>query len=106
MLDLREMKWMLRGACATFKANPDIFYEEGNETTAKAFCAICPVIMRCREWAMTHDEYGVWGGTSDADRRAVRRVRMRKYCPTCGKGFLHRIEKSQICLSCGSSWGI
>lgn len=105
MIDLVQFEWMLRGFCSTAQANPDIFYEEGNEETAKAFCYQCPVISTCREWAIENDEDGVWGGMSSADRRAVRRGGQRVSCPACNaQNLLKSSDGVQICLSCGMSW--
>lgn len=39
---------------------------------ALALCAICPFTTECRNWAVTHDVYGIWGATTDEDRAAVR----------------------------------
>lgn len=39
---------------------------------ALALCAACPFVDECRDWALTHDVYGVWGGTTDADRDEIR----------------------------------
>lgn len=41
-------------------------------TTALALCAACPFLDECRDWALTHDVYGVWGGTTEADRAEIR----------------------------------
>jgi WhiB family redox-sensing transcriptional regulator len=44
------------------------------EAKAKAVCANCPVSRPCLEMALAdpHIE-GVWGGTSDKDRRRIRK---------------------------------
>lgn len=104
MIDLKNLKWMLRGYCSVMQANPDIFYEEGNEETAKAFCFQCPVINTCYEWAMKNDEEGVWGGTSEGDRRAVLRGGQRASCPKCSSQNLFKDGSMQLCLMCGQSW--
>ncbi len=42
------------------------------EAEAKSVCQQCPALVRCREHALTTGElYGVWGGTSELDRRTV-----------------------------------
>jgi WhiB family redox-sensing transcriptional regulator len=42
---------------------------------AKAVCATCPVQSECLEFAIaTNQEYGVWGGTSEEERRVLRRA--------------------------------
>lgn len=35
-------------------------------------CAACPFTDECRDWALTHDVYGVWGGTTEEDRAEIR----------------------------------
>jgi WhiB family redox-sensing transcriptional regulator len=35
-------------------------------------CDGCPFIRPCLEYALEHDEYGVWGGTSEKDRRKIK----------------------------------
>lgn len=41
---------------------------------AKAVCVECPVRLQCLEYAITtNQEYGVWGGTSEEERRVLRR---------------------------------
>ena len=41
---------------------------------AKAICAGCPVLMECREQALAiREPYGVWGGLSEDERRAIKR---------------------------------
>jgi WhiB family redox-sensing transcriptional regulator len=40
---------------------------------AKAVCRRCPVRERCLRWALDTTEcMGVWGGTSETERRALR----------------------------------
>jgi WhiB family redox-sensing transcriptional regulator len=45
------------------------------EKDAKAVCAACPVKEQCLEYALTNREYGVWGGTTEAERRRIRTAR-------------------------------
>ena len=41
---------------------------------AKAICATCPVIKECREQSLkVREPYGVWGGLSEDERRALKR---------------------------------
>ena len=41
---------------------------------ARAYCAACPVRAECLDWALTTGQtYGVWGGTSERERRRMRR---------------------------------
>ncbi len=42
---------------------------------AKAVCEQCPVREACLEFAITtNQEYGIWGGTSEDERRVLRRA--------------------------------
>lgn len=51
--------------------------EASGVPAAKAMCAACPVRVACLEYAMANDErFGVWGGTSERQRRAMRAVRV------------------------------
>jgi len=70
----------------------DLFFPEvGHEeqyADAKAVCAICPVKDPCLQAALDGNEYGVWGGTSEAERRQIRaqdptnsKPRQRTHCP-------------------------
>jgi WhiB family redox-sensing transcriptional regulator len=72
--------WEDRAACIT--ADPDLFFPEAGEhggEQAKAVCASCPVRRECLEGALARNEkYGIWGGTSGADRRELRRQRSRE----------------------------
>ena len=50
----------------------------GREAAAKAVCAGCPVRQECRDAALAAREpYGVWGGLSEDERRALKRRQAR-----------------------------
>ncbi|WP_405631994.1 WhiB family transcriptional regulator [Streptomyces sp. NBC_00016] len=61
--------------------DPDLFFPIGTSgpallqtEQAKAVCRRCPVQEQCLEWAMETDQtLGVWGGTSENERRALKR---------------------------------
>ena len=49
------------------------------EESAKRVCARCPVLLECREHALSQPEpYGVWGGLTAAERRVVLARRRRR----------------------------
>lgn len=55
---------------------PDLWFpaEGDNPRDAKRICARCPVTDECLRWALDHDErFGVWGGLSARERRALTR---------------------------------
>lgn len=67
--------WWEAAACRT--ADPDIFFSvsavgPGREeiTRAKAVCAACRVRRECLQFAIaTRQVHGVWGGTTEEERR-------------------------------------
>jgi len=38
-------------------------------------CNECPVKIECRDYAITHNQPGIWGGTSSRQRRAMKKER-------------------------------
>jgi WhiB family redox-sensing transcriptional regulator len=74
----REAMWRERGACKGL--DPQIFYPETDEDadTAKRVCAQCHVQTACLEYALQFREReGVWGGTTERERRRIIRQRRR-----------------------------
>jgi len=64
--------WWFAGLCA--QTDPELFFPEkgGSTRAAKRVCTGCPVRAQCLEHALAHDErYGVWGGTSERERRRL-----------------------------------
>ncbi|WP_370081418.1 WhiB family transcriptional regulator [Streptacidiphilus sp. MAP12-16] len=61
--------------------DPEIFFPEVERgpgarelARAKAVCGGCPVALPCLEWALsTGQRTGVWGGTSESERRTLHR---------------------------------
>ena len=45
--------------------------QAATEAAAKALCASCPVQADCLEWALVHDEDGLWGGHTPAERDVI-----------------------------------
>ena len=72
----REQSWADAALCA--QADPDTWFPEKghNEQTqaAKATCRRCPVAGECLAYALglEDDLMGVWGGTTQAERRIMR----------------------------------
>ena len=66
--------WNWRDDARCTETGPDLFFPEVWQSAepAKRICATCPVRPECFTWAMTHYEKGVWGGTSDKQRAAIR----------------------------------
>ena len=73
-----EPSWRQRGACNGL--DPGIFFPETEESAeeAKSICALCPVRISCLEHALASRERdGVWGGTTEKERRRIIRQRRR-----------------------------
>jgi len=78
------MDWRHKAAC--LDEDPELFFPVGTtgpalEQTerAKAVCARCVVLSDCLEWALdSNQDAGVWGGTSEDERRTLRRSRQRR----------------------------
>jgi WhiB family transcriptional regulator, redox-sensing transcriptional regulator len=73
--------WRESAACRAL--DPELFFPIGKTGTAiaeiqraKAVCTSCPVRQRCLTFALdTHQEYGVWGGYDEEERRILHRQR-------------------------------
>ena len=77
--ELTRMDWRHRALCRD--EDPELFFPIGNTgpallqiEEAKAVCRRCPVVTECLQWALeTGQDAGVWGGTSEDERRALKR---------------------------------
>lgn len=69
------VEWATRGACRT--ADPDALFVQGAaQNRAKAVCGNCPVRTECLADALDNRiEFGVWGGMTERERRALLRRR-------------------------------
>jgi WhiB family redox-sensing transcriptional regulator len=71
-----DTSWMARGNCR--EQPPDLFFPSDGVgvEVARRVCADCPVKGPCLEYAMeNHIDHGVWGGTSERERRRIARRR-------------------------------
>ena len=56
----------------------EMYFPEGHATRqqeyvdVKALCFQCPYRAECLEWAVVNREDGIWGGTNNAERAAMR----------------------------------
>ena len=76
--------WRESAACRQ-AADPELFFPIGSAgiavteiQRAKAICAGCPVQQPCLTFALaTHQEFGIWGGYDETERRQLHRQRHR-----------------------------
>lgn len=76
-MELEPTSWRQQAACRGL--DPNMFYpdKESDTEQAKRVCSECIVRFACLEYALDHREkIGVWGGTSEADRRRIVRHRL------------------------------
>jgi WhiB family redox-sensing transcriptional regulator len=84
----RSIDWDLhdwREVAACRDTDPDLFFPIGTTgpaiaqiEAAKAVCRQCEALAQCLEFALaTNQESGVWGGTSEEERRVLRRAWLR-----------------------------
>ena len=63
--------WAQKGACSS--RDPDALFVQGAaQQQAKQVCMGCPVIAECLADSLdNHTEFGVWGGMTERERRAL-----------------------------------
>ena len=78
---------------------------------AKEICETCPVKQDCLDWALKHEDYGLWGGFTPGQRDRIRRTKnLRLVAPEvavtispCGTpaGYqAHRRKGEETCQPC------
>lgn len=57
------------------EVDPEIFFPDkgGTPTPALKICKACSARIECLTWALEHPVQGVWGGTTERERRKLRR---------------------------------
>lgn len=73
VLQIRREEWMADAAC--LGTDPDAFFGgKSDAAAARRVCRACPVREACREFAIADASLlGVWGGTTERERRAIRK---------------------------------
>ena len=96
-------EWARHAACKDLEpedADKMFFPERGGKGNAgRALCRRCPVAEQCLELALTEGEaFGIWGGTSERERRVLRREREAprkrrppKQCHCGGRAVAHSL---------------
>lgn len=65
------------GACygLTAKESEAVFFPKSGRPRKippyRRFCGACPIKYSCYSYAIVHDEWGIWGGTTEEDRKAM-----------------------------------
>ena len=67
--------WRVTARCRTTDAE-GLFVTGARQREARGFCRTCPVRTECLAHALDHRiEFGVWGGMTERQRRALLRAR-------------------------------
>jgi WhiB family redox-sensing transcriptional regulator len=72
-----DVSWQLKGLCRMGDYDPQVWTPDPPKVEAKSreavrLCHKCPVIEKCREWALSnHEEFGVWGGLTENERAVI-----------------------------------
>jgi len=79
--DAVDTDWRDHAACRD--VDPDLFFPFGTAGSsllqieeARRICRACPVSAPCLQWALDGGHAGVWGGTTEDERRSHRRSRV------------------------------
>lgn len=74
LLLMDDRPWAAYAGCRG--ADPDLFFPDPDDPAieAKKICGGCAVRQDCLDWGMlSNATYGVWGGTTERDRRRLLR---------------------------------
>ena len=69
------LEWQAKARC--LEVDPEIFFPErgGSSKAARAVCINCEVRIECLKYALANrEQFGIWGGTSERERRKLRRL--------------------------------
>lgn len=92
--------WKSRGNCVG--EPPYIFYSANLNLldVARKICKDCPVQLECLRYAIEHNEYGVWGGKTEEERKFLKRSSLVQGLPLVD--LLHRNKRVQERLASAS----
>lgn len=85
----QELMWRNHALCRGLAA--ELFFPAGQICTqgaaqaraAKAVCQACPVRAACLEFSLAaNQEFGIWGGLTEEERRPLRRARQQRRTST------------------------
>lgn len=74
--------WVREAACRN-DDDPTMYDNDSNSVTPPPtiMCNQCTVINDCLLYALHHDEHGIWGGTTDIERNAIKSRIAGNYMP-------------------------
>ncbi|QFG11146.1 hypothetical protein PBI_QUEENHAZEL_40 [Mycobacterium phage QueenHazel] len=97
--------WRDQALCA--QVDPEIFFPDAGKSPAPArkMCARCEVRAECLQSALERDEeFGIWGGLTWGQRRALQRGAQPRECGVCNVLFIPGQPDQKFCsTSCGGT---
>jgi WhiB family redox-sensing transcriptional regulator len=76
MSEMRQtLSWQALARC--LEVDPEIFFPErgGSSRAARAVCNQCHVRAQCLRYALANrEQFGIWGGTSERERRKLKKL--------------------------------
>jgi WhiB family redox-sensing transcriptional regulator len=90
---VKMAEWNTMGNCRN--GNPERFFGTGaKQRDARSICRDCPVLKQCLAMALNDKmEYGVWGGMTERERRAMLKARPDV---TCWSSFLDQVTAQPL----------
>jgi WhiB family transcriptional regulator, redox-sensing transcriptional regulator len=97
--------------------DPDLFFipdglrgknRQRRVEQAQAVCWRCPLRPDCAAWALANPgraEFGVFGGLSEADRKAIKRANAVMPCGTVS-AYRRHLAKAEACARCGTEGAV
>jgi WhiB family redox-sensing transcriptional regulator len=78
VIDKKDTQWYDRAACKG--TDPESFFVEDRgcdyTNVVKTICKSCPVKNECLNFAVKYRMQGYWGGSTEQERRRMRRYNM------------------------------
>lgn len=72
MEEVLELRWMRDGECRNYPSGAFFPSDGVGVDAARRICATCKVQEKCLDYALTSRiDHGVWGGTSERERRRI-----------------------------------
>ena len=62
----------LRALGSCVGSDPELFFDDARSAHAIAICSGCAVLFDCRAYAVSNEEFGVWGGLTPRQRTGLR----------------------------------
>ncbi|AFO10185.1 WhiB [Mycobacterium phage Taj] len=106
LAEVHTEDWRRDAICT--QIDPEAWFPEKGirNDDAKETCWKCPVQPQCLQWALKHNELGVWGGFSEKERARIKRGELppvkparftEKECLQCGEVFEPVTRRARFC---------